>query len=143
MNSSDFGMAPVLSTRNGAKVLYIGQKNGIVHCIKAIDGTLVWSTANSPAGLLGGHSWGISVDDTNVYAGVINYYHEPWTLNNGTVVYGGGWVALDKVTGQIVWTTANPANFDPSGDALTPTSNGRAQSSWGAGKSHCLFYSTV
>ena len=49
------------------------------------------------------------------------------------MVYGGGWAALDKVTGAILWTTANPANYDPTGDALNPASNGRAQTSWASG----------
>jgi len=126
-------MAPVLSTRNGQKALYIGQKAGIIWCINAADGTTLWSTQTSPGGTLGGHSWGISVDDTMVYGSTINYLHQPWTLLNGTVVYGGGWIGLNKITGTMVWTTANPANFDPTGGPSTPTSNGRAASSWASG----------
>lgn len=130
---SDFGMAPVLSKVAGKNTLFIGQKNGIAHSINPVNGNLLWSTQSCPGGVLGGFSWGISVDDTRVYASCINYYHQPWTLLNGTVINGGGWVAMDKRTGQQLWTTANPANFDPSGGVFDATSNGRAFTSWGIG----------
>ena len=130
---SDFGMAPVISKVAGKNTLFIGQKNGIAHSINPSNGNLLWSTLSCPGGVLGGFSWGISVDSTRVYASCINYYHLPWTLLNGTVVYGGGWVALDKVSGKQLWTTANPANFDPSGGPFTNTSNGRAFTSYGIG----------
>jgi outer membrane protein assembly factor BamB len=126
-------MAPVLSTLSGTKVLYIGQKSGNVWCINALTGATIWSTQTSPGGTLGGLSWGISVDDTKVYGSVINYLNQAWTLKNNTIVYGGGWVALDKITGSIVWTTANPANFDPTGLPSNPSSNGRSTTSWGSG----------
>ena len=32
---ADFGLAPVLSIRNNVKVLYVAQKNGVVHCLNA------------------------------------------------------------------------------------------------------------
>eukprot|EP01036_Dinobryon_divergens_P034037 gene34037-43979_t len=130
---ADFGMAPVLSKVSGKNTLFIGQKNGLAHSINPVNGNLLWSTQSCPGGLLGGFSWGISVDNARVYASCINYYHLPWTLLNGTVINGGGWVAMDKRTGQQVWTTANPANFDPSGGVFDPASNGRAYTSWGIG----------
>lgn len=132
---ADFGMAPVLSTVSGQKALFIGQKNGITHRLNPVDGTTVWATQTCPGGTLGGISWGISVDDSQVYVSCINYLHLPWTLKNGTVIYGGGWAALDKAAGSVLWTTANPANFDPSGGVFNVSSNGRAFSSWGAGPS--------
>jgi hypothetical protein len=126
-------MAPVLSKVSGKNTLFIGQKNGLAHSINPANGNLLWSTQSCPGGVFGGFSWGISVDDSRVYASCINFHHLPWTLLNGTVINGGGWVAMDKITGQQVWTTANPANFDPSGDAFDPASNGRAYTSWGIG----------
>jgi len=132
---SDFGMAPVLSTVLGQKALFIGQKNGIAHRLNPADGTTVWASQTCPGGTLGGMSWGISVDDKRVYVSCINFLHLPWTLNNGTVVYGGGWAALDKGSGKVLWTTANPANFDPTGGPFNQSSNGRASSSWGSGPS--------
>jgi polyvinyl alcohol dehydrogenase (cytochrome) len=130
---SDFGMAPVISSRFGSKALFIGQKNGIAHCIDPANGQTIWATESCPGGILGGYSWGISVDDSRVYVSCINYGHLPWVLKNSTVVYGGGWAAMDKATGAVLWTTANPANFDPSGGPLDSSSNGRAATSWGSG----------
>lgn len=119
-------MAPVLSAVNGKSALFIGQKSGIVYSLDSATGNIIWAVQTSPGSYLGGHNWGISVDDTQVYASVLNFFHVPWYLKNGTTTYGGGWVALDKVTGAVKWTTANPANFDPN-------PNGRAGTSYGAG----------
>ncbi len=130
---SDFGMAPALSKVGNKNMLFIGQKSGIAYSIDPSNGNLQWSTQSCPGGVLGGFSWGISVDESRVYASCINYYHLPWTMLNGTVIYGGGWVAIDKKTGEQLWTTANPANFDPSGDAFNTSSNGRAYSSYAFG----------
>ena len=130
----DFGMAPVLSTVNNKKVLFIGQKSGIVYSFNATTGSIIWAKQTSPGSIVGGHSWGISVDDTQVYASVANYFHLPWTLKNGTTTVGGGWVALDKKSGNITWTTANPAGYDPTGIGLSK-SNRRIATSWGMGPS--------
>ena len=82
---------------------------------------------------MGGISWGIAVDANRVFVSCTNYEHLPWKLFNGTVVYGGGWAALDKISGKVVWTAANPANYDPTGGPFNATSNGRAYTSWGNG----------
>lgn len=133
----DFGMAPVVGdvTLSGVltKALFVGQKSGIVFCINRLTGATIWSTQTSPGGTLGGLSWGISVDDTRVYASVANYLNLPWTLKNGTIITGGGWIALKKTTGEVLWTTANPAYYDPSGLPGDALSNGRSTTSWGTG----------
>ena len=126
-------MAPALSKVGEKNMLFIGQKNGIAHSIDPANGKLQWPTLSCPGGVLGGFSWGISVDESRVYASCINYYPLPWMLLNGMVIIGGGWAALDKRIGQQLWKTANPANFDPSGGAFEHTSNGRAYSSFGIG----------
>lgn len=61
---------------------------------------------------LGGITWGITLDDTNVYIGCSNSDHHEWTLMNGTVTKCSGWAAHSKATGEAVWTTANPACYD-------------------------------
>lgn len=144
----DFGMAPALDvwcpptgpSSNEAEprptcipALYIAQKSGILYCINPSNGKVFWANQTAPGGILGGSQWGLAVDDDNVYLGVYNSQHEPWTLVNETVVYGGGWAAHSKSTGFAVWTTANPACFDPSGPPDDPSSNGRSTYSFGAG----------
>jgi len=112
----DFGMAPILDTVNDRKVLFVGQKSGIVWSFDATTGQTLWSTQAAPAGIAGGVSWGAAIGTSHVYYSAANSLNQNWVLNNGTVVQGGGWLALDKVTGQVVWTTANPAFFDTSGN---------------------------
>lgn len=115
------------------KVLYIGQKSGEIHCFNATDLSLVWKTQSSPGGNYGGSLFGISVDDTYVYSGAVNYNHMPWVLKNSTITYGGGWLALDKHDGKHKWTTANPASYDPSGNVGVVGSNGRSTTSYAPG----------
>ena len=105
---ADFDMAPTLSNINGVKVLFIGQKSGVVYCLNAATGTIIWQTA-----ILVTTFGALSVDETHVYVNVPNIGSRPWVLLNKLTTTGGGWVALDKKTGLIVWTTANPNIFVP------------------------------
>lgn len=126
LGGADFGMAPSLSQLGAGKALYIAQKLGVVYCLNATSGDVIWARYTSPVGVLGGHSWGIAVDDSSVYAGVLNNNNQPWILLNGSTVSGGGWVALNKTSGAVQWTTSNPAAYD-----VAP--NNRALTAWGAG----------
>ncbi len=121
---------PALSYTN---VLYVGQKTGIAWCLKASDLTTVWSTQVAPAGTAGGLTSGSSLDTKRYYVSCVNDNQNNWVLKNGTTVKGGGWAALDKLTGKILWTTSNPANFDPSGAAGLGTSHRRSSTAFGIG----------
>jgi hypothetical protein len=68
-----------------------------------------------------------------VYLSVANRRYNNWVLLNGSVTNGGGWTALDKFTGGILWTTSNPAGYDPTGDPFNGRSNGRASTSMANG----------
>jgi outer membrane protein assembly factor BamB len=130
----EFGMCPTLSSFGGnGKALYIGHKTGITYCLNPLNGSTIWATQSCPGGKAGGHVWGFSVDETRVYTQSSNHDYANWTLLNGSITNGGGWSALDKVTGTLLWTTSNPAAYDPSGGPFNLSSNGRAFSSWAEG----------
>ena len=142
-NNYDFGMNPALSTMctgfddsnvsDCLSVLYVAQKSGILYCINSQNGELIWANQTAPGGHVGGIQWGLAVDDRNVYFSIYNDEHLPWMLSNGTVIHGGGWAAHDKITGHVVWSTANPSFFDPTGPPNFQHSNGRSTYSFGAG----------
>ena len=107
-NDADFDMAPVLSSVGGVQYLFIGQKSGVVYCLNAATGAIVWQTAILVTSL-----GALAVDETNVYVNVPNISKKVWTLKSGAITTGGGWAALNKGTGAIVWTTPNPKLFSP------------------------------
>jgi polyvinyl alcohol dehydrogenase (cytochrome) len=114
--------------------LYVRQQSGTLYCLNAADGEVIWANQTSPESSpwLGG-GVGLAVDDERIYFGVANDLHLPWTLLNGTDVYGGGWAAHYKRDGHAAWTVANPANYDPTGGPFDEGANGRAATSWGLG----------
>lgn len=97
------------------RALYIGQKSGVLYALRASTGDLIWEVQACPGGTYGGINWGISIDDDKVYLPCTNANKLNWRLVNGTTVTSGGWAAHSKMTGKVVWTTANPAWFDPRG----------------------------
>lgn len=115
------------------QTLYVAQKNGVAYSLTAQNGGLIWAQALAPGGLLGGFSWGIAIDKENVYLSVINDRREAWVLKNCSTTHGGGWMAVSKRDGNVLWTTSNPANYDPSGPPGDPLSNGRSTTSYGNG----------
>ncbi|CAI5479262.1 unnamed protein product [Closterium sp. Yama58-4] len=118
----DFGMAPLLMSidtntakENGQQkeekrdIAVAGQKSGIIWALDRDDGSIVWSTAAGPGGLLGGASWGISTDLERIYVGILNSDFKEFTLlPSATVTYGSAWIALNPATGAVLWSTANP-----------------------------------
>jgi outer membrane protein assembly factor BamB len=81
----DFGMAPTFVpgspyTPYGKDTLVIGQKSGNLYAMSAQSGYFFWSTAASPDGIAGGSSWGIAVDDNQVYFTAINSNYANWQL---------------------------------------------------------------
>lgn len=119
----DFGQAPILfkagQGSNRQELLGIGQKSGQFWALNPDTGSVVWTTQVSPGGVIGGMIWGSAYDGTYIYTSGANSERKPWTLANGTVTNSGIWSALDPLTGQIVWETANPTPFAPAGGAAT------------------------
>lgn len=111
---SDFGMAPSFvagsgNTPYGKDVVVVGQKNGILYAMSAQAGRIFWSTATSPGSVLGGLSWGIATDDSNVYFTAINGLAQPWTLEpSGQATNHSAYGAASLKDGTLLWEVAVP-----------------------------------
>lgn len=111
----DFGQGPMLFTvrpgGNGKPVdlLGAGQKSGQFWAFNPDTGAVVWVTQVGAGGTLGGLEWGSATDGNRIYVAISNSEHKPWAMGTN-----GGWSALDPVTGQILWQTADPTGgIDP------------------------------
>lgn len=84
---ADFGMAPGFvpassaNTPGGNDTVVVGQKNGNLYAVSAVDGSISWATSTSPDGVAGGLSWGVAVDSSRVYFTAINYNQLPWKIS--------------------------------------------------------------
>ena len=106
----DFGMAPLLVTReDGKDILVAGQKSGVVWALDPdADGAVLWSTRVGKGGVLGGIHWGMATDGRYVYAANAD--------RGATVVdispdmeWAPGLYALDLMTGDVEWVSEAPA----------------------------------
>jgi outer membrane protein assembly factor BamB len=112
---ADFGMAPTFvpgspSSPHGKDVVVLGQKNGILHAFSAQAGRLFWSTATGPGGGAGGLSWGIAIDDAQIYFTATNPLYRSWQLqpSNETIdrsAYG----AASLSDGTLLWQVPAPS----------------------------------
>jgi PQQ-like domain len=113
---ADFGMAPTFvpaskNTPFGKDVVVIGQKNGVLHAISAQAGTHFWSTITSPDGSGGGVSWGIAVDDSQVYFTADNSGLLEWTpKSTSKQIKNSGFGAASLTDGSLVWEIAAPGD---------------------------------
>ena len=105
----DFGSSPGLVTRaDGRTILLAGQKSGVMHALDPDNnGALLWQRKVAKGGVLGGIEWGSAVDENNVYVALADI---GWASEDLLAVdvgidanVGGGLVALDINTGQVVW----------------------------------------
>ena len=105
----DFGMAPMLVTRqDGKEILVAGQKSGVVWALDPDDGgALLWSTVVGKGSALGGIHWGMASDGRYAYApvadrdAVIVDVHPDRELSPGLY-------ALDLMTGEVAWKAVPP-----------------------------------
>lgn len=114
----DFAQGPILLTDpsgKGGKLVGAGQKSGMFWTFDAKDGHLVWSTQVTPGGLTGGLQWGSATDGGRIFVAASNsgptgsaQAPENWVLRDGTTTKAGGWAALDRKTGNVIWTTKDP-----------------------------------
>jgi len=106
----------LLGYDDGNRLVGAGQKSGIFWAFRAENGRLAWATQAGPPGLTGGLQWGSASDGERIYVAVSNSGSTgggqsplPWALKDGTTTTAGGWAALDRWTGKILWTTKDPA----------------------------------
>lgn len=117
---ADFGEAPMMLTTcvNGTKkdIVVAVQKSGFAWALDRDNGTLQWFTEAGPSGQAGGGIFGASTDEKRVYTNIANSDAKNFKLlptNMNTTA--GGWVGMDAMNGEIIWTTANPSNSSANG----------------------------
>jgi polyvinyl alcohol dehydrogenase (cytochrome) len=94
-------------------VVGIGGKSGVYTVLDAKTGAFIWNTLVGPGGDQGGMEWGTAFDGERIYAAITNHHHIPYKLTEdgvigNTTATGGSWAALDPITGEILWQTADP-----------------------------------
>jgi len=109
----DFSQGPIWL---GGGLVGAGQKSGVFWAFDHKSGATVWSTQVAPAGLTGGLQWGSAADGHLIFVAIANSgltgagtTPGVWTLKDGSTTTAGGWAALDRKTGEVVWTTKDPA----------------------------------
>ncbi|RZT97686.1 PQQ-binding-like beta-propeller repeat protein [Rivibacter subsaxonicus] len=110
----DFAQGPIWL---GGGLVGAGQKSGMFWAFDHKTGALAWSTQVAPGGVTGGLQWGSATDGNRIFVAVANSGPSsagggvgalPWTLKDGSVTTAGGWAALDRKTGAVLWTTKDP-----------------------------------
>jgi polyvinyl alcohol dehydrogenase (cytochrome) len=115
----DFAQGAMLfgEDRNGFRWVGAGQKSGMFWTFDARTGAPAWSTQVAPGGVTGGLQWGSAVAGNRIYVAISNsgpstngggFGAEDWLLKDGTTTKTGGWAALDRNTGEVLWTTPDP-----------------------------------
>lgn len=113
---ADFGMAPTFVPGSkfspfGKDAVVLGQKNGILHAFSAQTGRLFWSTATGPGGGAGGLSWGIAVDDSQVYFTATNPLYKSWQLQpSNQTINRSAYGAAALSNGTLLWEVPAPDN---------------------------------
>lgn len=102
----DFGAAIIRTVdANGDGVLYAGQKSGVVHALRAVDGAVLWQRILSQGTALGGVHWGMALAGTRLFVPIADpEYGRPGYVPKP------GLYALDAATGQLLW--GHPARRD-------------------------------
>jgi outer membrane protein assembly factor BamB len=112
---SDFAMAPTFvpaalgAGTSGNDTVVVGQKNGNVYSVNAVTGDFQW-VVNVGASHVGSWlSWGIAVDDANIFFTAINYAAMTWTIQpSGASINNSAWGSLNLQTGATIWETPCP-----------------------------------
>lgn len=105
----DMGASPILVTlAGGRRVLIGGQKSGVLHILDPDqNGKLLWKKKIAEGGVQGGIQWGPATDGKTVYVSISD---TRWLSKEVVVAevqldpaHGGGLVALDLASGEILW----------------------------------------
>ena len=95
-----FVLGSSAKTPGGNDTVFIGQKNGNLYAISAVDGSISWATSTSPDGVAGGLSWGIAVDSSRVYFTAINVGQLPFKiLPSKKTIHNSAWGAANLADG--------------------------------------------
>jgi outer membrane protein assembly factor BamB len=95
-----FVPASSANTPGGNDTVVVGQKNGNLYAISAVDGSISWATSTSPDGVAGGLSWGVAVDDSRVYFTAINFNQLPLKiLPSKKTIHNSAWGAANLADG--------------------------------------------
>jgi polyvinyl alcohol dehydrogenase (cytochrome) len=108
----DFGMAPILVTRDDDKqILVVGQKSGVVWALDPDNGgDVLWSQRVGKGGALGGVHWGMATDGHNVFAPVADRADAVLVDVNPDRPVSPGLYALNLMNGEQTWSTAAPSD---------------------------------
>jgi polyvinyl alcohol dehydrogenase (cytochrome) len=112
----DFAQGVIIfgDDKDGGRYVGAGQKSGMYWTFDAKTGALTWATQVAPGGVTGGLQWGSASDGRRLYVAVSNSGPSmdgggagagPWLQKDGSTVKNGGWAALDRKTGEVLWTT--------------------------------------
>jgi polyvinyl alcohol dehydrogenase (cytochrome) len=107
----DFAQGPMLL---GDDLVGAGQKSGKFWAFNRKTGALAWSAQAAPGGITGGLQWGSATDGDRIFFAASNSGTSQgsgglsWTLKSGSTTNSGGWGALDRRTGAVLWTTPDP-----------------------------------
>jgi polyvinyl alcohol dehydrogenase (cytochrome) len=110
----DFAQGPMWL---GGGLVGAGQKSGKFWALDHKTGAVAWVTQVTPGGVTGGLQWGSATDGNRIYVAVANSGPSSngggvgaldWTLKDGTTTKAGGWAALDRRSGHVLWTTKDP-----------------------------------
>ena len=105
----DMGSSPMLITLdNGKRIIAAGQKTGVMHVIDPDNnGKLLWQKKVASGGILGGIEWGPANDGKNLYIAKADATWKEQRFISADTEFnpntGGGMVALNATTGDIVW----------------------------------------
>ena len=86
----------------GDDLVGAGQKSGVYWVFNRKTGALVWQNQVVPGGITGGMQWGSAFDGERIFVA---------SANSGSGRQGGpgagvgGWKAMDRKTGAVLWTT--------------------------------------
>jgi polyvinyl alcohol dehydrogenase (cytochrome) len=109
----DFAQGPMLLDGD---LVGAGQKSGMFWAFDRRTGELAWNTQAAPGGITGGLQWGSATDGDRIFVAASNSGTSrnsggmSWPQKHGPPVTSGGWAALSRKTGEILWTTPDPVN---------------------------------
>jgi outer membrane protein assembly factor BamB len=97
---------------SGTDTVIVGQKNGNLYSFNAITGDVQWNIVTSPdSSTAGALSWGLAVDDSQIYFTAINFGAHQWTLQpSGPSINNSAYGAANLKTGKLIWETQTPDN---------------------------------
>lgn len=114
----DFASPAMLTTTRGGKPLLLaGQKSGVAYGFDPLqEGKILWQTKVGKGGIVGGIQFGVAADARNFYVAVSDLKFtvaDPGrTASTVDPKEGGGLFALNKDTGDVIWS-AKPHACDP------------------------------